>query len=132
MSLPRNGDRILIVKDIWLQLLLSGEKTLEIRGRAMKPGVYFLGHRGQIHAKIIFDVPFRIEDKPKWSELAKQHRVYTPSLPYCKTWALPVLHVERLDAPVPYTHPRGAVGIVVYRELVEERHEQEKNDEMAL
>ena len=41
---PQTGDRILIFKPQWLALVLSGRKTLEVRGVAYKSGSYYLGH----------------------------------------------------------------------------------------
>ena len=40
---PQTGDRILIFKPQWLALVLSGRKTLEVRGIAYKSGSYYLG-----------------------------------------------------------------------------------------
>ena len=46
-SVPKPGDRILIFKQPWLQLVLCGHKTLEIRGSPYKAGKYYLGSGGQ-------------------------------------------------------------------------------------
>ena len=43
---PNAGDRILIYKPQWLELVLSGQKTLEVRGAAYKSGTYYLGTGG--------------------------------------------------------------------------------------
>ena len=45
-SQPKPGDRILIFKPQWLQLVLSGQKTMEVRGAAYKSGKYFFGAGG--------------------------------------------------------------------------------------
>ena len=45
-SAPKPGDRILIFKQQWLQLVLSGQKTMECRGAAYKSGKYYLGCGG--------------------------------------------------------------------------------------
>ena len=47
---PKAGDRILILQPVWLDLILAGEKTLEIRGSSLRPGKYFLGCKKQILA----------------------------------------------------------------------------------
>ena len=41
---PQTGDRILIFKPQWLALVLSGRKTLEVRGVAYTSGSYYLSH----------------------------------------------------------------------------------------
>ena len=46
-SAPKLGDRILIFKQPWLQLVLCGHKTLEIRGAPYKAGKYYFGSGGQ-------------------------------------------------------------------------------------
>lgn len=43
---PRPGDRILIFKPQWLQLVLSGDKSMEVRGAAYKSGKYYFGCQG--------------------------------------------------------------------------------------
>ena len=45
-SHPRSGDRILIFKPEWLRLVLSGQKTLEVRAAAYKSGKYYFGTGG--------------------------------------------------------------------------------------
>jgi hypothetical protein len=47
-SAPKPGDRILIFKPQWLQLVLSGQKTMEVRGAAYKSGKYFFGTGGSL------------------------------------------------------------------------------------
>ena len=51
----------------------------------------------------------------EWNARRNEHRVTAESLPYKNTFGLPILSVEALRPPVRYTHPRGAVGIVIYR-----------------
>ena len=42
---PQPADRILILKQPWLDLILQGTKTLEIRSRPLSAGSYWLGHK---------------------------------------------------------------------------------------
>ena len=55
-----------------------------------------------------------IASEEEWAATRAKHRVPGPR-PYKKTWALPVTKVRRMSRPVPYVHPRGAIGIVKYR-----------------
>ena len=57
MKAPARGDRILILKEPWLQMLLRGEKTLEIRGAAYSSGRYWLGCKKVIHGEVTFAHP---------------------------------------------------------------------------
>ena len=52
-ELPRPGDRILIFKAQWLQLVLSGEKKMEVRGAAYKSGKYYFGCQGLLFLQLI-------------------------------------------------------------------------------
>jgi len=48
------GDRILALRREWLDMILSGEKTVEIRGYALRQGgIYFLGSRGNIYGSVV-------------------------------------------------------------------------------
>ena len=120
MELPQPGDRILVLKEHWLNLIIktgSTRKTMEIRGRALKGGVYWLGHKGFIRGKASLGDPVFIADVQTWAGLRERHRVMSDALPYRKTWGSPVLKARPVE-PVRYIHPRGAVGIVRYRPKV--------------
>jgi hypothetical protein len=49
---PRPGDKILILRSCWLELVLSGAKTLEIRSRNLSPGLYWVGAKGKIYGRV--------------------------------------------------------------------------------
>ena len=114
MERPQRGDRILILKQPWLGLLLSRQKTLEIRGAALRRGKYFIGYKKVIQAIVILGEPRRIATNEQFALLYDQHKV-PGTLPYKKTFGLPVVEIRKCRR-VRYTHPRGAIGIVVYRE----------------
>ena len=111
-STPARGERILILREHWLELILSGEKTLEIRGKRLKQGDVWLGYRQEVMGKAYLGEAIFIDSAEAWNARRSQHRVETRALPYKKTWALPLAKVLRLPKTVPYLHPRGAVGIV--------------------
>ena len=115
MAAPSPGDRILVLRPHWLNLILAGEKTLEIRGRNLSAGNYWLGTRGMIHGLAILDPATLINTAQAWQELRHRHRVESDELPYKTTYALPIRRCRRVTPPIPYVHPRGAVGIVKYR-----------------
>ena len=109
-----HGDKILVIRPYWLDLILPGEKTLEIRGTPYRPGRYFLGYNRQVLAVAQLGNPLRIASAEHWVSLQSQHRVVTDTLPYKRTFGLPILSV-RAVRPVPFHHPRGAITIVRYR-----------------
>ena len=94
------GDRILILKPKWLRLLLSGEKDLEIRGCRFKPGNYYLGCGGLIHASCQLGTAIPIQTPEDWDQLRPRHRVASSTLPYKNTWGLPVTDVVAETSPV--------------------------------
>ena len=111
---PQLGDRILVLRPHWLNLILSGEKTLEIRGRTLPAGPYWLGCRSMIHGRAILMPGTLINTLETWRDLRHMHHVEGDDLPYTRTYGFPVRRSERV-APTPYEHPRGAVGIVKMR-----------------
>ena len=110
----KQHDRILIVKEPWLNLILAGEKTIEVRGTPYRPGHYFVGHNQLIRGEIVLGVAKQVRTEDEWNFLRPRHRVPSATLPYRKTCALPVVSVQRV-APTPFVHPRGAINIVKYR-----------------
>ena len=113
------GDRILVLKEHWLKLITKKKKTMEIRGRAVKGGKYWLGYKGVIRGKAVLQHPVCIKDETTWASLRDQHRVESEHLPYRNTWGLTILSARAVP-PVKYVHPRGAVGIVIYKNPAEE------------
>ena len=116
MARPRNGDRILLLKQNWLALVLAGDKTMEVRGKRLRAGECFFGWKGAIYASATLDDAIEIPDAQQWESLRHLHRVPGNVLPYARTFGLPINDVERLNPPIPFHHPKGAVGIVKYRE----------------
>ena len=118
-SAPLNGDKILVLQKQWLDLILQCEKKLEIRGRRFRPGTYFLGCKSLIYGIVQLGKAEQITDVDEWIKRRSLHCVSADHLPYKRTFAIPILHVEKIDTPLPYIHPRGAVGIVRYRQPTE-------------
>ena len=112
---PREGDRIMVLKWHWLQLILSQAKTMEIRGVAFRRGRYFLGCKKNVYGWVEFGDPMRITSVDQWETLRHLHRVKSPERPYNKTFGLPILRAHALSKPVSFNHPKGAVGIVRFR-----------------
>ena len=112
MNAPSTGDKILVLKWHWLQLILERRKTMEIRGLALRRGRYFLGFKKNIYGWVEFGDAQRIVNLQQWKQLRFRHLVQRRDLPYKKTCGLPILRIKNFSKPVPYVHPKGAVGIV--------------------
>ena len=114
-STPREGERILVFREEWLELILSGQKDLEIRPARLREGDAWLGCKSTIFGKARLGPAAEIATEQEWAALRSRHLVDGVALPYNTTWALPLQSVMRLRAGIPYVHRRGAIGIVKYR-----------------
>ena len=112
---PKDGDRILLIKQKWLALVLAGDKTMEVRGKRLRAGKCFFARKGVIYASAALGDAIEIPDAQQWESLQHLHCVPGKVLPYARTFGLPINGVERLNPPIPFHHPKGAVGIVKYR-----------------
>ena len=112
---PQSGDSIMILTDRWLQLILSGRKTLELRHQTRAAGVKFLGCKSLIHGVIETAAAQPINTLERFRELEDQHCVANATkLPYNKTFGLPILRCVAFAEPIPYQHTQGAQGWVRY------------------
>lgn len=104
----------LIVKSPWIDYILSGDKTWEIRGLRTKIrgeiGLIKSGS-GRIYGKANLIDCFEIS-LPIYQSSIKMHMIpkeFLNVLPYKKTFAWVLEKAERFDEPIPYIHPMGAV-----------------------
>ena len=109
---PVRGDRILVLKQSWLALILQGVKTHEVRPGNYRGGKYFLGSKGVIYAQCQLGPAVRVETLRQWRRLQKFHRHSSRTMPYAKTYVMPILSLHEIRRP--YYHPRGAIGVVRY------------------
>ena len=106
-------NRGLLVLDGWAKMILSGEKTWEIRNRNTKLrgtiGIIVKG-TGCIYGEVGLVDSFPLTEE-LFNNNVPKHRILVPDYSYLPdsyntVWVLknPVLY----DKPVPYQHPRGA------------------------
>ena len=112
--LPHLGAPILVLQERWLENILMGVKTLEIRCQPLKPKWRYLGFRQLVWGRARFGEPLLIESDEDWVNLRDQHLQDRPDRPYKKTYALPVLEVQCLG-PVPYLYRPGQLGTVIFK-----------------
>jgi len=105
----------LLIRKEWLDLILSGHKTWEIRGNATKTrGRIALIESGSgtvIGTCELADVVGPLGEKELKSNASKLgvRPDVIRGTPYRTTYAWVLRSVHRLPRPVPYTHPAGAV-----------------------
>jgi hypothetical protein len=110
------GLRIFILREKYLQLVLEGVKTLEIRGQKRDAGPAYIGTSTppRVYAKILLGEPFPIKTVEHWRELANKHHASdfkgNDKLPYAKTLAFPILEVHKLGVSLPFVWKHGWVG----------------------
>jgi hypothetical protein len=105
-----------MIKPIWGEKILSGEKTLEIRGShcikhlGERVGLCFSG-TSAIYGFVDIVKSVGPLSKSEWCALQREHCVPGEDLPYGKrTCAWSVANPERLETPIEIARSRGAVG----------------------
>ena len=111
VATPERGDRILVFRAHWLNLILADENDLEIRGRNLSSGPDWLGCGGTIYGHCFLGFANWIDSAEAWRGLRHRHRVEVDELPCKTTYGFPVHQCRRVTL-TSYEHPRGAVGIV--------------------
>ena len=103
---------------------IGRRKDLEIRGRNLSSGPYWIGCRGTIYGNCSLGSSILIDSTEAWRGLRHRHRVEVDELPYKTTYGFPVHQCRRVTL-TSYEHPRGAVGIVRFRRA-STRHEGQR------
>ena len=111
---PANGGRILVLQRKYFDLMLAGQKSLEIRCSCLSPGKWHVGHSGEIYGYLVLGQGYRIESEDQWSNLRPQHQHPSVTRPYKRTCALPVISNFLFSEPLPYVHKAGAIGTAKY------------------
>ena len=111
---PQLGDRILLFQEEWLDSIVEGRKTLELRHQCLRAGKVWLGYKKQIYAVAHMEQGYVIHTLKEFRRLVHKHRMNTESMPYKRTCAMRVTNVHRID-PIAYKHPPGAQGVVKYQ-----------------
>lgn len=117
MATPAEGASILIVKQPWVDLILSGHKQMEIRRQACRFPIgkpVYLAQSGTktIVGVVTFDGCVGPLTPAEFDAYRDAHRVDINPYPTAHGWKFhsPV----RFDTPIPYLHPRGAQTWVKY------------------
>ena len=110
-SAPEVGERVMTLSKPWLQKILSGEKTLELRSCRAKAGFVWLGAGNTIYGSAKID-QCEVLTPERFLALRPHHGVAGECLPYkkTKTVGLWLSDVRRLDTPVPFFRLRGSCG----------------------
>lgn len=123
----------LIIKEKWLDLILSGKKTLEIRGSnttKINETIYLLEsgtHRVRGTCAIKSTFPITCDD---WYNNTNKHCVDIPYSKLRKRYDTPyawvLKDIEHWDDVSYYEHPKGAVIWIKNVEPTDEMHDNER------
>ena len=112
--------RGLLIKTPWIDAILEGRKTWEIRGSNTRVrGTIALIRSGSGHIVgtcELWDVkgPLTLDEMRK---NVRKHRIpladLARGLSYAKTYAWVIRNAKVLKKPIPYKHPRGAIIWVI-------------------
>eukprot|EP00438_Fugacium_kawagutii_P026126 Skav200884 [mRNA] locus=scaffold2741:13050:13493:+ [translate_table: standard] len=106
----------MVVRQPWLERILDGSKTMELRARKYGLGHAWLGSGGRIHGrvKIVQAVPLTEEE---FKSRHEEHQwPLDTDLPYKTVYGLMLEEVEQLPEPLSYWKPRrGPIGWNIYR-----------------
>ena len=112
---PQLNDRIMVVKPEWMERILRGDKTMEVRAMRACRGPVWLGHEGKIYGRVTI-MGNCVHDRGRISQQGGRAQV----APACPRPLYPALRLalaspERLPQPLPYWRPGGAIGWNRYR-----------------
>lgn len=106
--------RGLIIKKEWLDLILSGKKTIEVRSSktsCIGETIYLLESKTHLVRGTCKIQKVEKLDETKWNETKDKHLVPCEfnQLPYKKSYGWYLQDVTKLDKEFSYSHPKGAV-----------------------
>ena len=104
----------MILKKSWLNLILKGEKTMELRGQRARLGWTWLGEGNSVQgrARIVACQQLTLDT---YSMYRPQHRVTKVELHYKKTNGLWLEDVQLPKKPIFFWKPWGVIGWAVVR-----------------
>ena len=105
---PQPLDPVLCLQQPWLDHILEGRKTLEIRHQGWT-GTFWLFYKGKIHGRATLEAVEHVTTMDRWRQLQPQHLVNSDRLPHKKTYALRITNVERFE-PFTTWRPPGSQG----------------------
>lgn len=121
----------LLIKSPWIEMILAGRKTWEIRGsKTKKRGQIALIRSGSGLIIGVCEIVGVIGplSKGKMLENFSKHRIpphnLKHGLPYEKTYAWVLKNVKPLKEPIPYKHPLGAVIWVILTSAIAKKIER--------
>lgn len=112
---PRIGDRVMVVQDQWLELILDGKKTMEIRGCKYRAGFVWLSSKGCVYGSVTITSSIDLTAAEFRARSTEHLWPENRAQPYKRLCGLLLVGARRLAAPVPYWRPPAAIGWNIFR-----------------
>ena len=106
---PQVGERVMMLKSQWLHRILSGQKSMELRGQRARTGWVWLGHKNKIEGRARVAACAEL-DSSTFESYREQHCFPGGGLPYARTYALWLEDVQKVAQPVHFYKPWGVEG----------------------
>ena len=113
--LPLVGARVMVVHDPWLQMILSGEKTMELRGAKCRSGLVWVGSKGLVHGSVTITQSIEMTTEEFTARRSEHHWPEGRALPYQRLCGLLLTGAKKLEAPIAYWRPPAAIGWNIFR-----------------
>ena len=111
---PQVGERIMMVKEPWLVLILDGAKTMEIRGQPARPGPVWIGLNTYIYASAEI-AECRTMTPENFEKTKVQHRHLSNMPKHAKRYGLLLTNIVPLTKPLEYYAPPRCERWMSYR-----------------
>mgnify|MGYP001259901922 CR=1 FL=1 len=117
--MQEDSSDILIVKPFWADKLLSGEKTMEIRGQPCLSKLnqtIFISKSGtqKVYGSLVIDDCIGPLTSEEFESFHEMHKVSAAS-PYKKTYGWICSNPILFDTPISYVHKKGAIIWLKYK-----------------
>eukprot|EP00435_Cladocopium_sp_Y103_P025345 s362_g6.t1 len=112
---PKLGDRIMVLRQPWLNAILDGTKTMEVRCRKHRAGRVWLGSGGVIHGRVRIMDSVQLSEEDFRARAAEHLWPADAEVPYENPWGLLLAEVEKMNPPLPYWRSPSAIGWNIYR-----------------
>ena len=106
---------ILVMKRLYWNRTIAGEKTLEIRNKPLKPKRYLVGRQGEIWGTLMLEPGQVIQTDEEWRALLPSHCWHVDQRPYKQTYAMSLVKVESFTTSIGYATIKGQRNIAKYR-----------------
>ena len=111
---PKDGDRMIVLKEPYSSLVMNGVKKQELRCHKIKRNYFLADSTSHMVLAFIKFGQSQELDQKGYEASRHLHRCTKLKKPYTKTVATEIREIVPLSNPVPYACKRGAVGYARY------------------